>query len=87
MLYKDIAEFFNNLTGSNGNTKDITARSDDPVVEITPVDVPADATPVWSWTGKWKKNDGSNIGLDGNKVTSTDESKFIQKESCTEDSV
>ncbi len=39
MLYKDIAEFFNNLTGSNGNTKDITARSDDPVVEITPVDV------------------------------------------------
>ena len=85
MLYKDIAEFFNNLTGSNGNTKDITARSDDPVVEITPVDVPADATPVWSWTGKWKKNDGSNIGLDGNKVTSTDESKFIQKESCTDD--
>lgn len=86
MLYKDIAEFFNNLTGSNGNTKDITARSDDPVVEITPVDVPADATPVWSWTGKWKKNDGSNIGLDGNKVASTDESKFIQKESCTDDS-
>lgn len=86
MQYKDIAEFFNEITGANGNTKDITARSDDPSVDITPVDIPSDATPLWSWTGTWKKNDGNNIGLDGNKVSETDESKFILKESCTDDS-
>ena len=44
-----------------------------------------DMEPVWSWTGKWKKNEGNNICLDGSVVTAGDTSKFVQTDSCTDD--
>lgn len=42
-------------------------------------------TKVFTWEGQWKKNDGSNIGLDGNKVTSEDLEKFVTTTSVSGD--
>lgn len=85
MNYKDVAELYNKITGANGNTTDIKVSTGAPSAVITPVDIPASEKPVWSWTGEWAKNDATNIGLDGNKVTSTDITKFVKTDDCTDD--
>lgn len=83
MTYKNIAELYNQVTGANGST-DIKAVTGAPSIDAEFVDVAAGTSPVWSWEGQWAKNDGKNIGLDGSQVSSTDESKFIQTETCTD---
>lgn len=85
MAYRDIAELYNAITGANGETESIDAITQKPANEISVVDIPQDKEPVWKWEGRWRKNDASNIGLDGEKVTSTDVSKFVQTDFCTDD--
>ncbi len=85
MIYKDVAEMYNAITGAKGDTESITATTGLPSDSISVVDVPADATPVWKWEGKWAKNDAKNIGLDGNVVTETDVTKFVNTTSCTDE--
>lgn len=64
MKYRDIAVLFNTITGSKGDTSAITNTDGTAVPgadrEIVFEDV-SGLTPVWSWTGKWYKNDGQNI--------------------------
>lgn len=86
MNYKDVAEMYNRITGANGETDSITANTGTPTNDIVPVEITDQDTPVWSWEGRWAKNDGNNIGLDGNKVTKEDITKFVQTDSCTDES-
>ena len=64
MKYRDIAELFNTITGSKGDTSAIVYTDGTAVEgadrEITFEDV-SSLTPAWSWTGKWYKNNGQNI--------------------------
>lgn len=85
MKYKDVAEFFNELTGSEGDT-DIKESTGKPKTNSEILNVPEEKEPLWSWTGRWRKNAADNIGLDGEKVTSTDMSRFVQTQACTDDS-
>ncbi len=63
MRYHDIAVFYNTITQSNGDTS-MTKETGYHEASVEAVDV-SGKTPVWSWTGKWYKNDGSNkIGDD-----------------------
>lgn len=86
MKYKNVAELYNSLTGSNGKTDGITENAEEPENASEIVAIADDAVPVWSWTGRWKKNGGDNIGLDGSVVTAGDISKFVETDSCTDES-
>lgn len=57
MKYKDVAEFYNAITGANGDTSMETVTG---LTETSSIDI-SNLTPVWSWTGKWYKNGGDNI--------------------------
>ena len=64
--YKDIAVFYNTVTGANGDTsmEKLTGKVNNTISENCFVDV-SNMTPAWSWTGKWYKNDGtSTVGDD-----------------------
>ncbi|TAH70373.1 MAG: glycoside hydrolase family 5 protein [Anaerolineaceae bacterium] len=72
--YGDVLEKILEITGSQA---DIPADAD-----VTGKDALAfvdndEFTKVFTWEGQWKKNDGSNVGLDGNKVSSEDIEKFV----------
>lgn len=86
MIYKDIADLYNTLTGATGTTDGIYKSTGLPTEKITAVDLTGNETPVWSWTGQWKKNDGSSTALDGSTVTAGDVTKFVKTDSCTDDS-
>lgn len=87
MTYKDVAELYNSVTGANGETESITATTGKPNAKIEPIDLTGEETLVWQWEGLWKKNDGSNTGLDGNKVSATDITKFVLTDNCTDESM
>lgn len=87
MLYSDVAELYNSITGASGNTEDIENTTGKQTATITPVDIDADAVPVWTWTGTWAKNDGTNIGIDGNAVTKEEPEKFVQTTESTDESM
>lgn len=86
MKYRDIAELFNTITGSKGDTSAIVYTDGTAVPgadrEIVFEDV-SSLTPAWSWTGKWYKNNGQNIvgdnryDEDAEHVTGSKESDFI----------
>lgn len=91
MIYKDVAEMYNEITGAKGDTdiKESTGKPNTGNTEASD-DIIKGLTPVWKWEGKWKKNDGKNIDLDGVKQTSDIEpanklSCFVRPESCTDD--
>lgn len=86
MVYKDIAELYNTLTGATGTTEGIYKNTGLPTETITSVELTGNETPVWSWTGTWQKNDGSSTALDGSHVTAGDVTKFVKTDSCTDDS-
>lgn len=86
MNYQDVAELYNGITGANGNTADITTRTGKLSADITPIEITDADVPVWSWEGTWAKNDGKNIGIDGEVVTKTDVTKFVQTTTCTDES-
>lgn len=85
MKYRDVAELFNFRTGANGDTN-IRETTGAPKAGGDFLEVPADTEPVWSWTGRWKKNLG-DIGLDGNKVEPAPGEdvtpNFVQTTDCT----
>lgn len=59
LKFHDIAVFYNTITQSNGDesmTKETGFRES----AVEAVDVTG-KTPVWSWTGRWYKNDGNNM--------------------------
>lgn len=78
MKYRDIAELFNTITGSNGDTSSIVYTDGTAVPgadrEITFEDV-SSLTPAWSWTGKWYKNNGQNIVGDNRYEDGADHTK------------
>lgn len=87
MKYKDVAQLFNQVTGAKGDTN-IAANTGKPNNDIKVVEASklTDEKLVWSWEGQWAKNDAKNIGLDGNVVTGTDVTKFVQTTKCTDES-
>lgn len=56
--FKDIAVFYNTVTGSNGDTSVSRVTGKIEMSDIMSID---GMTPAWSWTGKWYKNGGDNI--------------------------
>ncbi len=62
LKFKDVAEFYNALTGSSGDTNMTKVTGLPPAGAA--IDV-SDKTPVWSWTGKWYKNGGDSLIGDG----------------------
>ena len=77
--YKDIAEMWNEMNGAKGDTSmtKLTGIKNGSPVET--VRISEDKQPVWSWSGKWYKNDGTSVVGDdryteggGTKVTGTE---------------
>lgn len=85
MVYKDMAELYNSLTGAKGDTN-ISENTGIVVSQGGFTDIPAGKEPVWSWTGQWKKNDGGNATLDGSTASKEDITQFVKTESCTDES-
>lgn len=69
--YKDVAELYNTVTGSKGDTSSSVNTGK---VSYAPnpvsIDVLSSLNPVFSWTGKWYKNNGSNSVGDDRKFDS-----------------
>lgn len=86
MNYKDVAKLYNSVTGAKGDTMSIKSNTGVPDNEINVIDIPEGVTPVWSWEGLWKKNEGDNVCIDGSIVSEEDPSKFVQTTSCTDES-
>lgn len=78
--YKDVLAKVLEITGAKAR---IPADAIDTGLEpLTLVDE-SELKKLYTWEGFWKKNDGSNIGLDGNKVTKEDLKKFVTTTSET----
>ena len=86
MKYKNVAELYNSLTGAKGKIDDGMEDAVEPENAAEIKSVSDDMQPVWSWTGRWKKNEGNNICLDGSVVTAGDISKFVETASVTDES-
>ncbi|MBR1741437.1 MAG: cellulase family glycosylhydrolase [Lachnospiraceae bacterium] len=86
MSFKDVAELYNSLTGSNGKTDGLTENAVTPKTASTLTTLSDDVAPVWSWTGRWRKNGGDNITLDGGVAKSEDITQFVNMASCTDES-
>lgn len=80
--YGDVLEKILEITGS---TAEIPADADVTGKDALGFAQDDESTKVFSWEGMWKKNDGSNVGLDGNAVSSEDITKFITTSSETAD--
>ena len=84
MQFKDVAEMYNSITGASGDTN-INSNTGFVKADVNYyTTLPESAKQVFQWKGEWKKNDGSNIGLDGNLVTSSGIEQFIKTESVSE---
>jgi hypothetical protein len=79
--YKDVLEKLLKITGAKAeipeNAIDTGASS------LILVDE-SKLTKVYTWEGSWKKNGGSNKGLDGTKVDKEDINKFVTTTSVTD---
>ncbi len=83
--YRDVAEFYNNLTGGHGDTS-AEAVSGPVDYDPDPMEVPDGLEPVFSWEGTWYKNDGSGaIGQYRNQAGN--EGDFVITDSCTDGSM
>lgn len=84
MQFKDVAELYNSITGAHGDTN-ISANSGFVKADVNYyTTIPESAKQVFQWKGEWKKNDGGNIGLDGNLVTSSGIEQFIKTDSISD---
>ena len=84
MQYKDVAELYNSITGAHGDTN-INSNSGFVKADVNYyTTIPESAKQVFQWKGEWKKNDGGNIGLDGNLVTSSGIEQFIKTDSISD---
>ena len=80
MTYSDIAEFFNNLTGSNGDTSsDFVTGEVEYDMDVWDV---TNKEPIFSWEGKWYKNGGNGMVGD-DKSTVGKEGDFVITTSCS----
>jgi hypothetical protein len=80
--YKDVVEKILEITGAEADIPadaEVTGKNTMDFVEDNTL------TKVFTWEGQWKKNDGSNVGLDGNSVTKEDVNKFVTTTSETSD--
>lgn len=84
MQFKDVAEYYNKITGAKGNTnipQSTGAVKADVNVYST---IPDNAKVVFKWEGAWKKNKGDNATLDGGTATAGGIDQFVRTDSRTD---
>jgi aryl-phospho-beta-D-glucosidase BglC (GH1 family) len=79
--YKDVLEKVLAFTGAKAEIP--AGAINTGISSLTLVDE-SKLTKIYTWEGTWKKNGGSNIGLDGNKVSKEDITKFVTTANASE---